>query len=192
MKISEVVKRLKKTKENENWADIGIFSQDLSIQTPYGEESKFNERVKGYYILSWFCIDTEVGLCAYFMDDEFIALGFQDARESVESLDFVSLDAAKKVKEFILSLGSGDSDRISILDLDEDIEDTFFVHYSSQVQAKEGFYQNKPVKVKGKCWGYNTDPIKGLTMHQIKIEVQDGSEKVIPCEEFKMRINIID
>jgi len=91
--------------EHESWAEPSDFARALDIfDTEYSDE--FSKRVKKFYVVgaNWICTDTRVGLAVYLFDDMPVAVSAQPARKSDETVEFVSREAAMKMREYILSL----------------------------------------------------------------------------------------
>ena len=92
--------------ENESWAEPCDFQYALEFgYVDYSDE--FSERVKKFFVVgaNWICTDTRVGLAVYLFDGVPVAVSAQPARKSTETIEFVSVEAAKKMREYILSLG---------------------------------------------------------------------------------------
>lgn len=122
---------------------------DLGIDCCYFVSQKENNvRLKCYWVSYHLCTDTWVGIRAYFLDDTFVAISYQPARKSDEKFEWVSLNLAKKVREYILSLKEEDDLNISILDtLDEELGDGYGVNYAEQVLYKKVLHKNTLCKV---------------------------------------------
>lgn len=91
--------------EHRTWVEPNRLSNALDLGwLDYSEE--FETRVEKFYIVgaNWVCTDTRVGLAVYTFDGVPVAISAQPARKSSEDIEFISVDAAKKVREFILSL----------------------------------------------------------------------------------------
>ncbi len=192
MKLSDIILSLSKDEKNENSADMEALCQELGVYTPYNYWEEFGRRLKGYYIESWLCTDTTVGACAYFLDEEFVFLGIQTSRKSDESFSFKTKDSASKVRQYLPDLNKEQTlGTVDILPLDDDVEELDSVPYSSQIQNTTGFYKGLGVEVVEVCWGYNTDKSRGITMNEVRVKViSTGEILLIPCNDYKMKINI--
>lgn len=81
------------------------------------------DKLKFYWIKSWICTDTQVGLAAIYLEDELVASFWQPARKSDEEIRFVSNDAAKKVKKYIETmLKDGNYPIHTVKSLEEEID----------------------------------------------------------------------
>lgn len=105
-----------------SYAELKNFSDTFGIYSNYWNETKFEERVKKYFVpgANWICTDTKVGLAVYIMDDEVIAVSRQSGRKCDESIAFVSKEAADKVKEFIITIME-ENDVHIITNLNQDV-----------------------------------------------------------------------
>lgn len=121
MNLREAIAKIDKTSSRaQDWSNIEDFSQELGLNV-YTGHHEFEQRVKKYWIHSWYCTDTWVGLAAYFMDDELICVTVQKGRKWDEEFQWVSKEAALKVRDFILDIDKDDSREVSLLNLDEDL-----------------------------------------------------------------------
>lgn len=122
----------------QSWAEIDEFSRELGLSV-YGWYPAFEDRMKKYWVHSWNCTDTWVGTAAYFLDGELVAVSTQKGRKWDEEFEWVSREAAAKVREFILSLEEDEQRSYTIVNLDQDFtlteEDAKFATYT--VYGKE-------------------------------------------------------
>lgn len=186
MKLSELIRKVDRSERNSSSADVDDFSRALDLDDRMGWHDEFDKRVKGYFLIRWYCTDTWVGYRVYFMDDEPIAISSQTGRKSAEEIEFVSLEAAQKVKDFIKSLECEEEFNPTLADMDEDIAQlTYTVSFSSQLLVDEGFFDGQPVKVKRKCHGYGNSPDDmGLKMDELDVTMPNGELKRIKCNDF--------
>lgn len=92
---------LQKINKNEPYdADIQLFC-DLFKISYYDCNEEFAHRVKKYWIHSWRCTDTTVGLAAYYFDDNLVAISSQSCRKTDEMIQITSIEAYVKLHEFI-------------------------------------------------------------------------------------------
>lgn len=176
---------------NKTSMDIDNIARDLCIANCYiGWNEEFNERIKGCYLESWMCTDTYVGLAVFYMDDEVIAFSYQSARKSYELFEFVSEEAANKLRQFIISL-MDDDDIIqpSFVDLDQGIGPYYHVNYASELLVSEGFYQGELVKiVPGQKFNDYSTPASEWS--KLNVEKSDGEIIRIKLEEFDIPTNL--
>lgn len=186
MKLSELIHKVDRSDRNSSSADIDEFSRAVDLPAYIGWHEEFDKRVKGYFLIRWYCTDTWVGYRIYFMDDEPVAISSQTGRKSDEEIEFVSIEAAQKVKDFIKSLDGEEEFSPPLADMDEDIPDlTYTVSFSSQLLVDEGTWNGQPVKVKRKCHGYGRSPEDmGLEMDELDVVLPNGELKRIKCRDF--------
>lgn len=88
----------------------------------FGWSEEFNERVKVMPINTWICTDTWVGVNAYYLDGEFVALSFKSARKVRTEFKWTSVEAATKVQALIRKI-SAENEKFSfpLIRADEDM-----------------------------------------------------------------------
>lgn len=146
MLVRDAVKNVDRSPENTHEADIEEFASIFDINISWDE--RFGKRVKEHYIQKWMCTDTWVGMKAYYMDDEPVAASYQSARKSSVDLQFLSKEAAMKVREFIISLQvEKEETNIPILDEVEEIGEFYHVRYNGELLVDKGFYKGEEVTV---------------------------------------------
>lgn len=120
MKISEAIQNIDFSKEHYGWVDDSEFGQTLGLYNSYGallEEAGMKE----YPLKVWLCTDTIVGLHAYFLDGECVAVSWQTARKSSKNIMFTSRQAANKIRDILLS---AEDDQLKFIDIEnENVED---------------------------------------------------------------------
>lgn len=189
MKLSEAITRVNK-KDIEDCYEIEIFSRILGLDY-YGYVTSIPQHLKCVYLTKWMCTDTWVGTRVYFLDDEPVAISYQSARKSDECVDFLSVEAANKMREFILSLMGQSETQIVVCDVNKEIEEFYQVSYGSQLLTDEGFYKDQPAKVIEK-WQKYEDIDK---WSKVRIRYQNGYgntlEEIIDLVDFNIPINIV-
>lgn len=143
----------------------------------YGDYSdEFDKRVKGYYVVRWYCTDTYVGLMAIYLDDELVGMSRQTARKNKCEFEWLSQEAAERVRNVL----SPATPKFDILDPDTDYAPFYSVSYSGEVLDLEGFYKGVPVKVTNR----RPNPKNYIDQELI---VSDGTKEFkIPVSEYKM------
>src|SRR5574343_104153 len=196
MKLNEVIKRLIRTRDNEADPDIDLFAQDLNVYGAPVWSETFNNRVKGWYVNSWLCTDTEVGTAVYFFDDKPVAVGVQTARKSRESLYFLDKASADSMRIFLLELIREEDNQFAQY-IDPELEDIPEFHsysYSKQCGARgrKGIWRGQPIMVSRIFHGYNFDRSPGNPRcDEIEIELPDGNKIIVDCSEVLFRINVV-
>lgn len=116
--LRELIAKIDLNAEYNDWADKEMFSGALGLNC-WGYDNIFDKAVKRYWLNSWVCTDTRVGTAAYFLNNELVAVSHQQARKSDCVVQFVSNEAANKMREFILSLE--DNPQATLCNLDQEI-----------------------------------------------------------------------
>jgi hypothetical protein len=83
----------------------------------------FGQRVTTADLITWLCTDTQVGLYAYYFDNELVAISYQSARKSDLNLFWVSTELREKMREFVLSLYTSEQDPDGFWLIDDEISD---------------------------------------------------------------------
>lgn len=119
MTIKDLIGKIDKNDDKcQGLADLDNFAQELVCDCSWNET--FEAHMKKYWIHSWYCTDQWVGLAAYFFNDEFVCVSTQVGRKYDEDFEWVSQEAANKVRDFIISLSK--LDQVKLLDLNEEIK----------------------------------------------------------------------
>lgn len=177
MKLIDAIKRVDRSKGNSLDPDYLEFCEELGITDYTGWNSEFCKRVQGYYLIKWLCTDTYVGLVAYYLDDEPVAVSMQNARKSDTNYEFINKEAAEKVRIFLLSLQEEETPTFSLMDSDEDIEETYTVEFTGQLLTSEGFVGGKPCKI--------VDNFKkDYVARKAIVEFEDGTTQTINIKDF--------
>lgn len=69
-----------------------------------GALDSFDEKIKSVRIYTWICTDTEVGIFAYFFEENVVCFSFQTARKMPKNYYWASTEAAQNVHDFIKTL----------------------------------------------------------------------------------------
>lgn len=131
MKASEIVKRIRKTKNNVHHYCEDDLANSFGIHDSIPWE-QCHTRLKGYWLYSWTCTDTTVGTSLLFLDDEFVGYTQQMARKSDVRYVWESAEAARNVRKFLYDLVEDDEDCFDIWDPEQDIPEYFTVDYTGQ------------------------------------------------------------
>lgn len=146
MLLRDALKNVDRSEKNTRDAEIQYFARIFDLNMHW--DDRFGERVKEHYVQKWMCTDQWVGLSAYYFDGELVAASWQPARKSDLKLEFVSKEAAIKIRDFMMSLQVADEEFvIPILDEVEEIGEHYNVHYNCQLLVDKGFYKGEEVEV---------------------------------------------
>ena len=191
MKLKDAIRLVNKDKSNTTDADINDFACAVNADIYIGWSDKWNECVKGYWLVRWLCTDTWVGRRAYFFDGEPVATSYQSARKNDEYIEFVSNEAAEKIRSFIFELyGEEEKPAYDIVNAEEDIDDFYHFDLTDYFLEDEGFVDGKPVKIIQRCWFDDADDKRWVCYHA-KVKFEDGEERVVKAEEihFPLRVS---
>lgn len=154
-------------------------SEDLTEIFGINDYVEFDDRIKMVFIRPHYCTDSWVGVRAYFLDGEFVAISTQVGRKWDEEFQFVSHEAAMKVKDYVLSFVKPQYD-IKIADkMDEEIDDFYTVEFANQILHKHGLYKGERVEIKRKRRDYRD-------LYTITILGKDGKERDVDCRDVKL------
>jgi hypothetical protein len=149
--LSDLIQKAKKQLCPDTESAIHEVGENLGINLwGVSEENEQEKRLQTLYLRVWYCTDTWVGTKAYFFDGEFVAVSDQIGRKYQQEFQWVSVQAYKKVKEYLLSLTKEEED-IPLLeeaDLEQDLGPYYHVNYEEQLlpRIQSYFYQGKPVE----------------------------------------------
>lgn len=184
--ISEIDFKNKALQDDVNWDDL---SNCFNI---YDLSWSNDERLKCYFIKTWYCTDSYVGIRAYFLDDKFVAVSAQNGRKSSEDFEFVSMDVAKEVRDYLLSLvEKEDGLKIQLLtedELNQEIPDTYKIQYNSQIRHASALFNGEIVSIIKKPFNIDTDN----HFHIVEIQKENGDKQKIDCRLLDFRYNTIN
>lgn len=177
MKLYEALRNVDTS--NPQYVDTEELCQVLGIQYTWLENIEA-ARLKGYYLIDWYCTDQSVGVMAIFLDDVLVAMSKQNSRKSKVEYEFVSEEAANKLRTLLAT----QNEPVPLIDREEEIGPFYTVSFSSQLMTDDGYFEGRPVKVTKKWEGYNRP-----SSDWKRIQIQDGdSKRVIDIEDFKIPI----
>ena len=185
MKLKDIIANIDKSDKNSSSVDIDRMINDMGI---YGYISQDADRLKAYYFLNWQCTDTFVGGRAYFFDDELVATTWQDARKSSEDFEWVSKDAYKTIRNYLLSLIEENEQSIEIVDLEQDFGVGYPVSYGSQLIIDNVIYKPTGETVKVIKKYRDMEDIKKWKL--IQIAYSDGRKEEVGIEDILVPYNL--
>jgi len=124
-----------------------IFGIGNHIEYDYDQ---LEDRFVAYWLKRRNCTDTWVGVRVYFLDHKLVAVGHQKARKCSNDIEFINQESAVKVKDFILSIRKQESESYPVIseqDLEQEIGEYYTVNYYGDFLTKQGFYQDRAVKI---------------------------------------------
>jgi uncharacterized protein YycO len=113
----------------------------------------FNQdRLVYYWIKVWNCTDTSVGMRAYYLDNNLVAISSQRGRKDGETFEWVSEEAVRDVKNYLkLLLESIDVPfPHSIIDMDQEMGEGYHLEFPGQVLSHihtVGMYNGNKVTI---------------------------------------------
>ena len=189
MKMRDLINAVDRSEKNFTSADIDDFCRELNLNEYPGWNQQFEDAVKGYWLIKWLCTDTWVGYAVYYMDNEPIAISVQTARKNPTAYEFVSLEAATKLRKFILECLGESEFTPTIMDLDEETDPYYTISYSSQLLVDEGVLYGRPVKLVRKCHRWDDPELK---MDEMMVSYVDEPDHVfkIDANDFKIPLHV--
>lgn len=190
MKLSEAIQKVIKTKENETDADIDDFSRAVNADVWFGWNDEWSKRVKGYWLVRWICTDTWVGRRVYLFDGEPIAVSYQSARKSDEYIEFLSNEAAIKIRNFLFELkGEEERPEFDIADQEKEIEEFYNFDLTDYFIERKGFVDDRPVDIINERWFAEDDDKRWVCEHAV-VRFEDGEERVVHAEEIHFPLRV--
>ena len=186
MTIRDIAKKIDKSRENEDYVVLERVAESLEINNfyYYGDEQK---RLRAYWIGYWLCTDSWVGWRMYFFDGQFVAISEQKGRKCSEDFEWVSRDAAEKVRRFLLDLISADELGVDLCNLDEDLGDSYKIAFPNQVlNWDKARYKGQPIELVRK------EPRPSIST-SILIKTRDTQEEyLVDLVELDFPIHVIE
>lgn len=108
------------------WFDIYGLACAFNLAVSMNDTERMTEKS----VITWTCTDTEVGLFAMFLDDEFVGFRQRMYRKSDDLYEWVSAEAHQKSYEYIKSLSTDDIDFGEPL-IDEELIDDLLLRIRS-------------------------------------------------------------
>lgn len=103
----------------------------------------FGQRVTTADLITWLCTDTQVGLYAYYFDDELVVISYQSARKSDLNLFWVSAELREKMREFVLSLYTSEQDPDGFWLIDDEISDAGIDYFLENKRDNDEWYEQQ-------------------------------------------------
>lgn len=188
--LRKLIAEVNKSEKNECTPD---WSELSSIFNIYDLDWSDDKRLRCYFIKKWYCTDSYVGIRAYFLDDEFIAISNQQGRKHTEEFSFVSKELALKLKKYLecLVIKDENSFNLDILDseeLDVDIPSMYKIEYNTQILHDYGFLNGDKVEILKKYYPYD-DKNSSKHFHTVEIKLPNGKKQEIDCRELDFEYN---
>lgn len=195
MKLLELVKRVARPEPKNRWEfapPAEAIAQSLTINNIYYFNEAVEAKLRAYPIFNWQCTDESVGLDALYLGDEPVASIYRPARKSDYEIEWVSVEAANRVRQFILDNTPECVEQVVLMDPDQEIGDDYFVHYVGQQHVTEGMYEGRPVTIVG---GYRVGradiPYKDERFNKF-IVLDNGEERLVDPKKLRFPFNLAD
>lgn len=116
MNWREAIEKVDKSGDNTGYANMERIGNAVNVSGWFDYDSDFDKRLKKHWIHCWLCTDTHVGLAVYCLDGEPVAVSVQTARKCDEEIEFLSIEAIEKVRQFMLTYLSKEDPPLANLD----------------------------------------------------------------------------
>lgn len=207
MKLIDAIRNVTRPATPDPWrhsAPLEEICEALGIQYDWNEPEELQSRLQSYPIFNWLCTDTHVGLNAIYLDGEPVGSSMQVARKNSMSVQWLSSEDARRVRDAILSYR--EEKTFDLILPDEMIGEDAGVAYVGQALTNEGFYQGRPVTALVWYDGLSSrsteekyrqpgrayfEAVPYADEKSNCVLVQDGDEqRIIPIEEFRIALNV--
>lgn len=147
------------------------------------------DRLTLHYLKFWYDTDAYVGYEVFYFDNKPVCLAFRSGRKMGYNFKWSSKEDYEAVKDYYLSFNtSTDSDKIDLIDFDEDFETTYKLRpYQVTAWHKENaYYKDEKVKiVKFKPYEYDKPDI-------VTIQFENKKQLELDINELDFKINLQD
>lgn len=150
MKMHELFARINKGDQNHTDPDIDDWANAFDISVPWDSDAQdqLEKRLSGYWAVKWYCTDTWVGTILYFLDGEPLGISSQGGRKCGVEVSFVSEEMAEKLRQVLIELCVPNKPNgVSLINMDEEVGESYTIGYGSQLLTKEGLYNGEPATV---------------------------------------------
>lgn len=184
MKLIDIAKKIDKSDKNMSEIDISKICEQLDINF-YGWIEQ--NRLKCYWIGSWYCTETQVGYRMYFLDNELVALSIQNGRKSDERIKWINKKAAEDVKNYIIYIIPREELFVETFDLNEDIGNSFKIEFNNNIidWSKARYHGEKIEFIKR----IRETPDYGIDDKSL-FRMPNGEEKIININDIDFLFNI--
>jgi len=106
MNVEEIFNILDKEKTENKYPCYEKLAREFDIECFYTnceEDSKIQERLKCYSMITWYCTDTYVGMLAYALDGKLVCYSWQFGRKCETEFFFKDEESFCSLRDFIKS-----------------------------------------------------------------------------------------
>lgn len=189
MKVRELIESINKEPQFKEEVDINEFASNVFDIQYLGWIEQ--DKLISYYLGNWHCTDRTVGYKVYFYNDKPVAVSSKLGRKQDEEVEWVSKEAYKEVKEYIMTFMEDESDNIILADLEQEFGDDYHINFYCQMYQHHkvtALYKNEQVKIIDKKDSYNDGVYHPET---VNIQFFDGKTQWVETKELRFKFNII-
>ncbi len=186
MKIKDIVQNVKKTKENRIVLSASELAKHVNLNE-YDFEWKNQDRLVGYFLSTWYCTDSSVGIRVYFLDDQPVAISSQWGRKMGEDMEWLSKETYYKVKAYVESfrISKEEDDNIELSDPDQEIGESYKIEFNGQLYS----FQWKIPKLNGESVEIielvkEENSTANYVAQRVKIKNRDNKEEVVNIRQL--------
>lgn len=143
MQLSELIKRLNRSPDNECTIDVHQIAIELEMYA-FGSDIKNEDlQLKGYYLARSSVTDNHVGTIALFLNDDLAAITALHARKSDTLYSWLSTDIFNKVSDYLISIDESTkekSENIETISLNKEMGEGYTVPYSDHLHTSNVIY----------------------------------------------------
>jgi hypothetical protein len=190
MKIKDIIANVKKDKDFQDKIFIGDFAEKF-FDLNYIQNWDDQDNLTAYYFANWHCTDKTVGYKVYFYEGEPVAVSEQTGRKSSEEIEWISKEAFKKVKDYIMSFAEEFEPPITLVNLEQECGYDYFVQFYTQMydyHKNNALYNGDTVKITGYKDSFNDGKYHPEI---VEIEFQDGSKIWVETKELRFKFNVV-
>jgi hypothetical protein len=177
MKWADAIKYVDRSPENSDYVNV----EDLARHFDMSVFDDADEVFQSYWVRVWNCTDTWVGSRVLCVRGEPVGVIFQECRKCDETYQWISVESREKARAEILRLMIGGDQDIDIIDLDQELPDTYRLDYADQVVGKTAFLNGKEVALP--AFLTSRSPIDQRVL-------VDGEEVMVTDLRFPTRVKI--
>lgn len=185
MKLIDIANRIDKSKSNEAYIDTSNFNDEFQCDFDYIDESRM-DKLKAYWIGSWYCTDSCVGYRMYFLNDKPVAFSAQIGRKYNEEFEWFSKELALEVRNYLISLIPIEGFHFSICDINKEVGDTYKIDFNDNLLTENKnrtILNGKPIEILERIretHDYGMDTL-------LRIKLQNGEEKIVDIREIDFK-----
>lgn len=196
MKLLNALQDVIKTPENSSTVDSEGLLNSLGMNYEVLNWDKYEKGLVAYWVISRYCTDSYVGLQAIYLNGELVAYSQQEGRKCDYEVTFLNIEAAKAVKDFVVSCMETHEDEFEVAtaeDLEQDIDEKvswwcseFLLPGDHKGVWRKGLGTPIPVtflKTVREKGEYNSK------QYLVKVD-EDGQKLTIPAEEYFFPIRV--